>query len=169
MITDRISLQLISLTLKSIEANEGKISNINVSVRENNSIISKLVKFPDLLTLDSFINQFANLTSFVDMECTKFTLYELKSFKIDNDTTRGNFVLNSDGTWKTKYPSINAITVQDLNTRYLKDFLEVKKLFDDLGVNEYILTQHEYIDCGYIETHFAGAVEKLIQLYNKYR
>lgn len=169
MITDRISLQLISIALKSVEANEGDVNSIIVSIRENNSIITKSVKFPNIETLDSYINQFAGLTSFIDMECTKFGLYELKSFRVDNSTTSGNFVWNNTGVWGTKYPSINDITIQDLNTRYAKHFKEVKDLFDKLGVNEYILTQHDYIDCGYIEIHFADAIEKLKQLYNKYR
>lgn len=169
MITDRISLQLISATIKQIEANEGTVNNINISVRDNGSISSKSAKFPDLATLNSYINQFANLTQLVDMECARFTLYELKSFRIDNSTTFGNFVWNNSGVWDTKYPSINKITIQDLNSRYLKDFAEVKSLFNELGVNEYILSQENYVDCGYIETHYAEAIERLIKLYNKYR
>ena len=52
MITDRISLQLISIALKSVEANEGDVNSIIVSIRENNSIITKSVKFPNIETLD---------------------------------------------------------------------------------------------------------------------
>lgn len=169
MITDRISLQLIALTISNVQENEGKVSNINVSVRENNGISTKSAKFPDLETLQSYINQFANLTSFIDVECTKFSIYELKSFKVSNETTYKNFVWNHSGVWETKYGSINNITIQDLNKRYLPDFNEVKSLYDLLGVNEYILSQEEYIDCGYIEVHFASAIEELIKLYNKYR
>ena len=142
MITDRISIQLALINLRIIESNEGTVSNILLSVRSNNSNISKSAKFPNIATLESFISQFVNLTTFTDLECTKFSLYELKSFIVSNQTTSNNFIYNNEGTWETKYPSINNITIHDLNTRYLKDFndvyIELASLFP-VGQNKIVL------------------------------
>lgn len=157
------------INLKMIESNEGPIDNILTRVRTNNSTISKSFTFPDTATLESFINQFANPTSFSDMECTKFSLYELRSFNVINSSTTKNFIQNYNGIWETNSSFINKITTQDLNARYLNDFNSVKSLFDNLGVNEYIMSQLEYIDCGYIATHYESTISGLIEMYNKYR
>lgn len=157
------------LNLKMIESNEGPIDNILTRVRTNNSTISKSCTFPDIATLESFINQFATITAFSDMECTRFSLYELRSFNVSNSATTKNFIQNYTGIWETNSSSINKITIQDLNTRYLQDFNAVKSLFDNLGVNEYILNQLEYIDCGYIATQYAETISGLLEMYNKYR
>ena len=47
--------------------------------------------------------------------------------------------------------------------------IEVKELFNSFKLDEYILLQYNYLDCGYISIYFQSSVEKLKNLYNKYK
>ena len=41
--------------------------------------------------------------------------------------------------------------------------------FNNFILSEYILLQYTYIECGYIEVFFGVSMEKLEELYKKYK
>ena len=56
-----------------------------------------------------------------------------------------------------------------LNKQYVPEFLEVLNEFNNFILSEYILLQYTYIECGYIEVFFGVSMEKLEELYKKYK
>lgn len=47
--------------------------------------------------------------------------------------------------------------------------VEVRSAFNDVFLDEYILNQLDYIECGWLELHTEVSMEKLTKLYNKYK
>ena len=93
----------------------------------------------------------------------------LKSFSFNKNRTDKNLVYNSGVEFITKTLNINKISILNLNSGYLIDMIEVKELFNSFKLNEYILLQYNYIECGYISVYFQDSVEKLKKLYYKYK
>jgi hypothetical protein len=169
MITDRISLNIIFKYLDQFQQNEGPVSRIRLARREHFRITEKCTDVEDLDVLSAFINKYAPMVAFKDEDCSVMGLYELKSFNVYKNGTINNLIYLDNGQFVTKSLNINKASVENLNLNYFKQILEVKSVFDEILINEYILIQEEYIDCGYIEIHFQDAMDRLKELYNKYK
>lgn len=173
MIVDRITLNLIALYLDQFQQNQGTIDSIEVTkVTKSFGSPKSLVAFPNLQSFKTFVNQNAPLIPTEDVECFPLSLYELKSFNVTVDlgesTSNKNFVINNNRTFKTdsrNIQSANMIIMQE----YVKEFLVVLKQFDELIIYEYIQDQYTYIDCGYIEVLFNDAMNRILELYKKYK
>lgn len=168
MLTDRISLNIALKYLDRFEQTDGKISNILFSRRDELRNSSKSVKFDDLDVLISYINKYTPIVSFDSSDCSLMSLYELKSFTITNETDKNLVLLGPDG-YYSKGMKISPSLINDLNTAYYSNMSSVKSVFGDIKIDAYILDQLGYIDCGYIEIHFAEAMQQIKQLYNKYK
>ena len=169
MILDRISLNIALKYLDQIQQNEGPVFNILFSLREHHTNSSKTVKFENIDVLQSFIERWANPSGFENIDCKSLNLFELKSFSFDKNKTDKNLVYNSGKQFITKTSNVNQLSVLNINRGYLIDMIEIKELFESFKLEEYILLQYNYIDCGYITVHFQDSIEKLKQLYNKYK
>jgi len=169
MILDRISLNIALKYLDQIQQNEGPVFNMLFSIKEHHTNITKTVKFDNIDVLISFIDRWASLSGFEQLDCKSLNLFELKSFSFDKNLTDKNLVYNSEGEFITKTSNVNEISILNLNKGYLIDMIEVKELFDSFKLNEYIILQYEYIECGYIAVYFQSSIEKLKKLYNKYK
>ena len=169
MILDRISLNLALKYLDQIQQNEGPVFNILFSLREHHTDVTKTVKFEDIDVLIAYIERWAAPSGFEKLDCKSLNLFELKSFSFDKNNTDKNLVYNSEGEFITKTTNVNNISILNLNRGYLVDMIEVKELFDSFRLDEYILLQYNYIECGYIAVYYQSSLEKLKQLYNKYK
>lgn len=169
MILDRISLNIALKYLDQIQQNEGPVFNMLFSVREHHTDVTKTVKFEDIDVLIAYIERWAKPSGFENLDCKSLNLFELKSFSFDKNNTDKNLVYNSEGEFITKTTNVHEISVLNLNKGYLIDMIEVKELFDSFKLNEYILLQYNYIECGYIAVYFQSSLEKLKQLYYKYK
>jgi hypothetical protein len=169
MILDRITLNIALKYLNQIQQNEGPVFNILFSLREHHTNVAKTVKFENIDVLRSFIARWAGVTGLENIDCKSLNLFELKSFSFSKNQTDKNLFYNSGNKFVTKSSNVNEISVLNLNKGYLVDMIEVKELFDSFRLNEYILLQYNYIDCGYITIYFQSSVEKLKQLYYKYK
>jgi len=169
MILDRITLNVALKYLDQIQQNEGPVFNILFSLKEHHSDVTKTVKFEDIDVLRAFIERWAKPSGFENLDCKSLNLFELKSFSFDKNNTDKNLVYNSGQEFFTKTANVNGISILNLNKGYLIDMIEIKELFDTFKIDDYILLQENYIDCGYIALHFQSSVEKLKQLYYKYK
>lgn len=177
MITDRISLNLLYIYLKRVEANEGPINDIIISHRSNREdIIEKtLPRFSNLSSVWEFINKETSPGGFNNIHCLNLGLYRLKSFIIDKDksakvTEKSNFLVKA--ATENKFKTTGKLTKtsqRDLEIGYMPRFREIESKWKEFILNEYIKEQVKYIDCGYIEVYFEEAIEDLKKLYNKYR
>ena len=169
MILDRISLNIALKYLDQIQQNEGPVFNMLFSMREHHTDVTKTVKFENIDVLIAFIERWANPSGFENLDCKSLNLFELKSFSFNKNRTDKNLVYNSGGKFVTKTLNINKISILNLNNGYFIDMIEVKELFNSFKLDEYILLQYNYLDCGYISIYFQSSVEKLKNLYNKYK
>ncbi len=169
MVLDRISLNIALKYLNQIHQNEGPVFNILFSIKEHHTDITKTAKFDNIDVLIAFIERWANPSGFENLDCKSLNLFELKSFSFDKNQTDKNLVYNSGEEFVTKTSNVNEISILNLNRGYLIDMIEVKELFDSFKLDEYILLQYNYIECGYISVYFQDSVEKLKKLYNKYK
>jgi hypothetical protein len=158
MITDRISLNAAVKYLDQFEQNEGKIVDILFSVRDNMLNVSKSVTFNDLYFLKAFINKYAPPTTFEDADCSPFLLFELKKFSVVKNGTAKNLIYTDESSFITRSNNIGQFSLETFNREYGNDWAEIKSVFNGIEIDEYILNQVEYIDCGYIEIHTASAV-----------
>lgn len=169
MVLDRISLNIALKYLNQIQQNEGPVFNMLFSVKEHHTDVTKTAKFENLDVLIAFIERWANPSGFENLDCKSLNLFELKSFSFDKNQTDKNLVYNSGEEFVTKTSNVHEISILNINKGYLVDMIEVKELFDSFKLDEYILLQYNYIECGYISVYFQDSVEKLKRLYNKYK
>jgi hypothetical protein len=174
MITDRISLNLIWIYLDQFQSNQGPIDSIQVSVKPHVPGPTKtLPTFQNLNTFKEFIDTNAPLDNLENMECKPLNLYELKSFNVTKDltgsVTNKNYVINNNRLFQTDSGNINKANMYILNKGYIPNFKEVLKAFEGLELDEYILIQYTYIDCGYIQVYFNDVLDKVKELYKKYK
>lgn len=169
MVLDRISLNIALKYLDQIQQNEGPVFNMLFSMKEHHNDVTKTVKFENIDVLIAFIERWASPSGFENLDCKSLNLFELKSFSFDKNLTDKNLVYNSGVEFITKTSNVNEISILNLNKGYLIDMIEVKELFDSFKLNEYILLQDNYIECGYISIYFQSSIEKLKKLYYKYK
>lgn len=170
MIVDRISLNLAYIYLKQFEETIGKITDIELSKTPFDSNRTKgLSRFNSTSEMRTWIQQNAPLISFDKLDCKPMALYEIKSFNVVIGNATKNFVYNDNRTFKTLSVNVNQTGLEILNKSYMPIFLEVLKQFNEIRLDEYILLQYTYIDCGYIYTFFIEDYQQLQQLYKKYK
>ena len=174
MISDRITLNLAYFYLKRIEQNEGKISDILITVRTQEVPVTKALKrFHSISDLKSFTDIVAPITSLEEMTCARMNIYELKSFNVTKIIGKKVGIIpvkNEIAIRKFKTRGeITKISMSDINEGYYPYFLDVDKNFRNLNRNEYIKIQNTYIDCGYIDGDLTIDVSYLSKLYKKYK
>ena len=170
MITDRISLNIALKYLNQFEQNEGKVIDVLFSYRNNVTVGTKSApSFQDLDVLMAFINKYAPLQSIEHADCSPLLLFELKKFTILKNGTDKNLVYFDETKFVSKSTNIDTFSIESLNRDYLSSMSEVKIAFDDVFLDEYILNQLDYIECGWLEMHTEVSMERLIKLYNKYK
>jgi len=173
MITDQISLNLISVYLDRYQSNQGKIVDIQVSYKSNETDVTKSFVFKDLEELDAELDALSAFQTFDDLECYEQHLYELRAFttKIDvgQNTTNKNNVKFNGTSYVTKHTNQNVANFQLLNNAYRSRFVEIRNAWLQLELDEYIKEQRKYIDCKYIQVYFEETVQILKDLYKKYK
>lgn len=170
MITDRISLNIALKYLNQFEQNEGKVVDVLFSYRNNvNHGVKSSPSFASLDVLKAFINKYAPLKSIEHADCSPLFLFELKKFTILKNGTDKNMVYFNDTKFVSKSKNIDAFSVESLNRDYMSIMTEVRSAFDNVFIDEYILNQLDYIECGWLEMHTDVSMEKLTKLYNKYK
>jgi hypothetical protein len=171
MITDRISLNLIYVHLKRFKANQGEINNIQIAVYDHESDFVKTIHFSSVENLKEFIDRFAPAVHFNDIECFPLKMFELKSFntivEYENSNSNKNYIINNSRVFETTTKNIYTANLDIFNKSYVGLFLEVWEQWLKFKLNEYILIQRNYIDCGYIQTFFESELIKLRELYRK--
>ena len=142
MITDRISLNLLYIYLKRVEANEGPIKDVIISHRSNREdLIEKtLPRFENLTQIWNFINKETSPGGFDNIHCLNLGLYRLKSFIVDKDKNakvkeKSNFLVKSkgDGSFYTT-GNLRKATHRDLFTGYYPRFKEVEKKWKEYSL-----------------------------------
>ena len=170
MITDRISLNLAYIYLSQVEETIGTLTDIELTKTPFNINRTKgPQRFQSLAELKTYIQHNAPLIPFDKLDCQPLALYEVKSFNTIISNATKNFIYNEDRVFKTKSENVNATGTEIMNQSYVPKFLEVLKQFNEIRLDEYILLQYKYIDCGYIYTFFLEDYRQLQQLYKKYK
>ena len=174
MITDRISLNLIWIYLDQFQSNQGPVDDISIRYHSNEDSTVRKIIFANLDELNTHIQANAPLSNFNDIECFTLNLYELVKFNtvidIGGTTSNKNIVsLDSDGSYTTNSFNINQANLDIINISYASKYREVYKQFKDLILDEYIIMQKMYIDCGYIQVYFEAQLIELQELYRMYR
>ena len=173
MITDRISLNLIEIYLDRFEQNEGPIDSIRISLSNRFSNSTKgLVEFANITALNDFISKNAPLISESKVSCFPLNMYELKSFNVTKElqdsVANKNFIQNNGSRFQTDSANINKANMIILD-EYLSEYRNVINEYTNLIIDEYILLQYTYIDCGYIQAYFGDSYNRLLELYKKYK
>jgi hypothetical protein len=171
MVTDRISLNLIYVHLKQFRANQGEIDNIQIAVYDHESDFTKTIYFSSIENLKLFIDEFAPLVHFKDIECFPLKMFELKSFntyvQYESSGSNKNYIINNSRLFETTSRNIHKANLDIFNKSYVLRFLEVYNQWMTFKLDEYILIQRNYIDCGYIQTFYESELKKLKELYQK--
>ncbi|MDC1282443.1 hypothetical protein N8Z10_00665 [bacterium] len=71
--------------------------------------------------------------------------------------------------FKTISLNIGKVSIKNLNDEYIPLINSARELFNKIDINEYILEQYRYINCGYINIYDATVVESIKTMYNKYK
>lgn len=169
MIIDRITLNMALKYLIRLHENEGEITDILFTSKDQISDSSKSAKFPDIPTLITFINTYAPVTAFESLDCNISRMFQLRSFNISKVNANKNKVyMDADG-FKTISLNIGKVSIKNLNDEYIPLINSARELFNKIDINEYILEQYRYIDCGYINIYDPAVVESIKTMYNKYK
>lgn len=170
MITDRISLNLAYIYLKQFEETIGQITDIEITKTPFDSkVVKGLQRFNSTSELLSYIKQNAPIIPFSRLDCKPLALYEIKAFNVVIDNATRNFVYNDSRVFKTASQNVNKTGLEIMNQSYIPAFIKVLNQFNEIRLNEYILIQYTYIDCGYISTFFIDDYQQLQDLYKKYK
>ena len=170
MITDRISLNLAYIYLTQVEENTGMLIDIELTKYTILHNVTKgIVRFKNLVAFKKYINSNAPLIKFDKLDCQPLNLFELKAFNIVLNNSKKNFIYNDNRIFKTKNPDINNANLDILNKSYMPKFKSIDNEFKKLKLDEYIIQQLTYIDCGYIYTFFSNDYQQLRELFKKYK
>jgi len=171
MITDFLTLNLIAIYLSKFESNQGDVNRIHVSIRSQESNVTKTIEFSSIENLKGFA-QLANV-DFSKIDCSDLKIYELKGFNTTIDlggsTSNKNIVENIGNKFVKDSENINSANMDILNKLYIPAFLDIYNKWLNLQLNEYIIQQRKYIDCGYIQVYFEEDLLMLKNLYKKYK
>jgi len=179
MLVDGLSLKLIYIELKQFNVGEGMVTDIVLS-REilDSEFTGSPTRFQTYKDFETYFNKINSQVDFEKVNTRFMSIYSLKSFNVKNRKKGGLFNVAKENA--TKYRSTGPaakILINSLNTKYIKIYDEVHRLFHLLRMDEYILTANanisgdlnEYVEYGYIERYFGDTVDKLKKLYRKYK
>ena len=168
MITDAITLRLIYGALKKFEANQGDVIDIMIEGHSNESNVPKSVNFKNLEQLHAEVIKYSNVDWSL-LECNTMYFFKLKKFNTKIQSSLMNIVHFDGAEYSTDSKNINHANFIILNDTYLRASNEVYTKWLDIQVSEYIKNQRNYIDCGYIQIYFEEDVQRLKELYKKYK
>ena len=172
MISDRITLNLAYIYLHRIQQNEGKISDILITVKnEDNPIRKALRRFKTIEDLKAYTDITAPIMNINNMSCMRMSIYELKSFNVTKVMGKriGIIPVKNDikvRKFKTR-GEITSVSMADINDGYYPFFNDIDKNFKGITRDEYIYKQNTYIDCGYIDGDLITSVAHLEEMYKK--
>ena len=170
MITDRISLNLALLHLEQIEANTGKVTDIEFTKKIQDATITKgISRFKNLKEIKKFVKYNTPIVNFNKLNTYTLGIYELKAFNIVKGNSTKNMIFNQNAFFKTNSVDINKINLSILNNPYIVTYKKIKKELAKVKFNEYIINQPTYIDNGYIFTSTEQDNTQLKQLFIKYK
>lgn len=169
MIIDRISLNIALKYLKRIQENEGEITDMLFTTRDQVSESSKSAKFTNIPTLITFIETYTPATAFESLDCLISRMFQLRSFNISYENATKNKVYMNDSTFTSMSSNINRASISNLNEEYIPLINEIRGVFDKIYLNEYIIDQYRYIECGYINVYDEKVIASIKTLYNKYK
>ena len=168
MLSDRISLILAYGYLYGASTTEGTIGNILFSYTNKFTDVNKTKTFSTLDELASQIDLVAPIMSINQAECTSMGIYQLKSFNAKPASGSYAYVRNTSSGWSTTQSGFNPMVLDSFN-EYQTTFDQIKDLYSRVYLQEYILKQYTYIDCGYIQTLYGPIIDQIQILYQKYK
>ncbi len=171
MIVDRITLVLAYIYLDNFRSFGGDVNEILI-LKENKfrNSTKTLVKM-NMSELGDYIQNIAPITTrtTVERNCIDQCLYSIRSFNFAIDGANRFIEYREGEGWLCKdLDKINKMQFSQLS-EYTRTLNSVKKIYDNLYIDEYIKAQTDYIDCGYIQQMFSSAIEEILQLYNTYK
>ncbi len=172
MIVDRLTLVLAYIYLDNFQSTEGTIDSVLLIKTNKFREGTKSVPNMNMDELATYINNIAPITTVtrVERECIDQCLYTLRSFSITLNNGGKRYLENREGEgWVCKDTGgINTTQFADLS-RYIKKLNEIRAIYDNLYLDEYILAQKDYIDCGYINQMFSSEIDQILELYKQYK
>ncbi len=171
MIVDRITLVLAYIYLDNFRAFGGDVNEILILKENKFRNSTKTLAKMNMRELGDYIQNITPLTTktAVERNCIDQCLYSIRSFNFSIDGAN-RFIEYRDGEgWLSKdLDKINNMQFSQLS-EYTRTLNSVRKIYDNLYIDEYIKAQTDYIDCGYIQQMFSSAIEEILQLYNTYK
>lgn len=172
MIVDRLTLVLAYIYLDNFQSTEGTVDSVLLmktnKFRGNTKSLAKM----SMSEFREYLENIAPITTQtrVERDCIDQSLYELRSFNINLNNGGNRLIECRDGNeWILKDDgSVNPIQFNEFKNYTIK-LNSIKAIYDKLYVDEYILIQKDYIDCGYIQQVFSGEITEILQLYNLYK
>ncbi len=175
MITDILTLKLISAKLHQFKnLNLGsEISSILIETKNNETDVVTSSTY-SLTQLDALIGTFPAEPDWNNIQCFNLQLHFLKRFTMTSPNTSTTPIQYEPNTRKytTTSQNVQRASMDALNVgsdSYLYKYNEILSVWHKLELDEYIITQRQYIDCGYIEVYFINTINYLIELYKNKR
>ena len=172
MIVDRLTLVLAYMYLDNFQSTEGTIDSVLLTKTNKFREGTRSVPNMNMDELATYINNIAPITTVtrVERECIDQCLYTLRSFSITLKNGGKRYLENREGEgWVCRDTGgIDAAQFADLSN-YIKKLNEIRDIYDNLYLDEYILAQKDYIDCGYIHQMFSSEINQILELYKQYK
>jgi|LakMenE01Jun11ns_1017448.scaffolds.fasta_scaffold9797307_1 hypothetical protein len=172
MIVDRLTLVLAYIYLDNFQSTEGTIDSVLLIKTNKFRESTKSIPNMNMDELATYINTLTPITTVtrVENECIDQCLYTLRSFSITLNNGGKRYIENREGEgWVCRDTGgINTTQFADLS-RYIKKLNEIRAIYDNLYLDEYILAQKDYIECGYISQMFSSEIDQILELYKQYK
>jgi hypothetical protein len=172
MIVDRITLVLAYIYLDNFQSTEGTVDSVLLMKTNKFRGGTKTLAKMSMPELGAYLENITPITTQVRVErdCIDQSLYELRSFNINLNNGGNRLIEYRDGDgWILKDDgSVSPIQFNEFKN-YTKKLNSIKAIYDKLYLDEYILAQKDYINCGYIQQMFSGEITEILQLYNLYK
>ena len=172
MIVDRITLVLAYIYLDNFQSTEGTVDSVLLMKTNKFRGGTKTLAKMSMSELGKYLENIAPITTQVRVEkdCIDQSLYELRSFNINLINGGNRLIEYREGTgWILKDDgSVNPAQFNEFND-YTTKLNAIKAIYDKLYLDEYILAQKDYIDCGYIQQMFSAEIAEILELYKIYK
>jgi len=170
MVTNIITLKIISENLHKFKnVQGGTISAIRIKERSNDSDVVSTISYNSLEDLDSKISTFPGQPNWGNIQCSILYLYFLSSFNITTENKSNKNIIKYNTTkYETTSLNIKQAALDVLNSKkesYISRYNSIFLVWEKLKRSEYIKSQREYIDCGYIVVYFKEVIAQLRGLY----
>jgi hypothetical protein len=172
MIVDRITLVLAYIYLDNFQSTEGTVDSVLLMKTNKFRGGTKTLAKMSMPELGAYLENIAPITTQVRVEkdCIDQSLYELRSFNINLHNGGNRLIEYRDGSeWILKDDgSVNPAQFNEFKNYTIK-LNAIKAVYDKLYLDEYILAQKDYIDCGYIQQMFSAEIAEILELYKIYK